>query len=775
MQKQASDTVPMDEEGRPVGAHDSELDSVKQELAKWQERVPKLAAALKERTNEVERLKAGGSDAVEADTVSDAGVKVRDELITELEAKVKDLTAKHRDLQGELHARDLTGKDLEAEVASWKDKWHSVTQSLDTQSELATAKKQELAQIREASEQALADATAASERSLAELQIELDELTARNGNLNETIELANRQIESLGDNLSNLREQLRAKDARIGELSGSEQDVTLEMQALNARANDFEARALQAEQQVDTDKNEIGNLESEIKQKTDACTRLEQDNERLTRDQDDLLAQMQALKEAHESVLTQQADALSCEHQEMQQKEMQALEQRLVEEHAEDMEKASARLSELEAELVTKDNEWIERLAEKEREFEERLGSSESLRQVIQEKDTEIERLHGEQEQQTNELKRLEEVVCHAEEAITQREDERRRLSETLADAETRARQLETQLQERSEFAVTLEEEKQHLNAMLEGAKNEHKVVLEARHKAERHAGEHAEHITQLDGRLERQKELMQQLEVELVETREEYEAEAKQSRAQFAGKENELGGLREELTKRNGLFEEQAAEFEKRMNTLQQSLNKAKESKSKKQTKGAREPDHSTELEALHSQLADYIEELNQSETRVKELEALPGNENALELQRTITQLEATVRERTDELNQHRWREEMAANDSKGGDDSGKMLVILNQQLNEARADNDRLLKELKGLDRGARSASASPADDLTRMKGIGPKLAKQLSELGYTSFASIADLSLDDIENEEHPLYSHRTRINRDRWIAQAAKLAS
>ena len=113
MQKPASDTVPKNEEGSRVGADDSELDSVKQELAKWQERVPKLAAALKERTNEVERLKAGRSDAVEADGYSDAGVKARDELITELEAKVKDLTAIHRDLQGELHARDLVGKDLQ--------------------------------------------------------------------------------------------------------------------------------------------------------------------------------------------------------------------------------------------------------------------------------------------------------------------------------------------------------------------------------------------------------------------------------------------------------------------------------------------------------------------------------------------------------------------------------------------------------------------------------------------------------------------------------------
>ena len=800
MQDQAGDIVPMNEEGSPVGADASELESVRQELAKWQERVPKLAAALKERTNEVAKLKAGQSGAVEGEAYSDAGVKARDELIGELEAKVKDLTVKHRDLQGELHSRDLASKDLEAEVASWKDKWHSVTQSLDTQSELAASKKEELAQIRESSEQALAQAKANSEQSLAGLQSEFDELQSRNAKLNETTELANRQIESLGDNLNNLREQVRAKDARISELTGSEQDVSREVQSLATRANDFEARALQAEQQLEADKTATATREADIAEKTEAVTRLQLDNDKLTRDQDDLLAQIQGLKEAQEAALAQQMEdfskerdagqeqhnealqARASEQQEAQATELQALEQRLAEDYESRVAEAAVRVTELEAALATKDEEWTERLDEKGREFKEQLGSSDSLQQTVQEKESEIARLLGEQEQQKGELDRLEEVVNHAEDAISQREDERRRLSESLADSENRAQQLETQLKERSEFAVTLEEEKQHAIAMLDGAKNEHKVVLEGKQKAERHAGEHNEHIAQLDDRLERQKELMQQLEAELAESREEHDGEAKKVRAELADKETELGALREDLAVNNQQLEEQASEFEKRMSDMQQSLDKAKETKSKKSAKRGKEPDHDAELEALHAQLADYIEELNQSEARVKELEAGQGGDNPLEQQRALTQLEATVRERTEELNQYRWREEMAAREgSKGDDSSAKMLVVLNQQLSEARADNERLVKKLKNLgdsggpDSGGPDSGGAGNDDLTKMKGIGPKLAKQLNELGYTTFASIAELKTDAIEKEDHPLYTHRTRIGRDKWIAQATKLAS
>ncbi len=72
---------------------------------------------------------------------------------------------------------------------------------------------------------------------------------------------------------------------------------------------------------------------------------------------------------------------------------------------------------------------------------------------------------------------------------------------------------------------------------------------------------------------------------------------------------------------------------------------------------------------------------------------------------------------------------------------------------------------------------APASPlaeADDLTRMKGVGPKLAARLNELGITHFSEIAALSPDDAAALDSQLGAFQGRITRDRWIEQAGYLA-
>ncbi|ATY33685.1 hypothetical protein [Sphingomonas psychrotolerans] len=66
------------------------------------------------------------------------------------------------------------------------------------------------------------------------------------------------------------------------------------------------------------------------------------------------------------------------------------------------------------------------------------------------------------------------------------------------------------------------------------------------------------------------------------------------------------------------------------------------------------------------------------------------------------------------------------------------------------------------------------SSADDLTRMKGVGPKLAERLNALGVTSFARIAALSPAEAEALDAQLGTFQGRIHRDRWIEQAGFLA-
>jgi len=70
----------------------------------------------------------------------------------------------------------------------------------------------------------------------------------------------------------------------------------------------------------------------------------------------------------------------------------------------------------------------------------------------------------------------------------------------------------------------------------------------------------------------------------------------------------------------------------------------------------------------------------------------------------------------------------------------------------------------------------SASGArDDLTRIKGVGPKLSTRLAELGVTSFAQIAAWSDADLVAIDGALGAFAGRPRRDNWVAQCQFLAA
>lgn len=64
--------------------------------------------------------------------------------------------------------------------------------------------------------------------------------------------------------------------------------------------------------------------------------------------------------------------------------------------------------------------------------------------------------------------------------------------------------------------------------------------------------------------------------------------------------------------------------------------------------------------------------------------------------------------------------------------------------------------------------------ADDLTRLVGVGPKLAASLAELGVTSFSQIAAWTPDELTSFDQ-LLNLKGRAERDAWIAQAQRLAA
>ena len=73
------------------------------------------------------------------------------------------------------------------------------------------------------------------------------------------------------------------------------------------------------------------------------------------------------------------------------------------------------------------------------------------------------------------------------------------------------------------------------------------------------------------------------------------------------------------------------------------------------------------------------------------------------------------------------------------------------------------------------AETAPAAGGDDLTRLKGIGPKLAARLNELGITRFAQLAVLDEAGAKALDAQLGSFQGRMTRDRWTEQAQFLAA
>lgn len=71
------------------------------------------------------------------------------------------------------------------------------------------------------------------------------------------------------------------------------------------------------------------------------------------------------------------------------------------------------------------------------------------------------------------------------------------------------------------------------------------------------------------------------------------------------------------------------------------------------------------------------------------------------------------------------------------------------------------------------ASQPSPAGADDLTRIKGLGPKLVTLLGGLGITTYAQIAGWSDSDVERIDAQLGRFAGRITRDQWVEQAKLL--
>lgn len=68
----------------------------------------------------------------------------------------------------------------------------------------------------------------------------------------------------------------------------------------------------------------------------------------------------------------------------------------------------------------------------------------------------------------------------------------------------------------------------------------------------------------------------------------------------------------------------------------------------------------------------------------------------------------------------------------------------------------------------------ASGPADDLTRLKGVGPKFAALLNDAGISRFDQLARLSEADMDRLDQTLGAFKGRLERDQVPLQADYLA-
>jgi len=758
---------------RMAGGADEDVEALRAELAKWQARVPKLAGALRERTNEVEALKVKlterPTDTAAPTAGNGSGIQARDELIEELEAKVRALGGKYQDAEGQLHARDLEITQLRQEAGEWREKWQSVTSSLDAQADNAGQKDRELKRLKGEADELLALQDSHTGRikeqdlELTQLRERAQSLEGRNENLFETTELANKQIDTLGENLEHLRTDLASAKELVARHEAALGDVATETEELKG--------------QVASRDQDIQFLHTRVEEKQTEIDRL---NERVE--------SLSPLEAANAEAL---ADKASADRKvESLNEEISALSERLVdfEANRQSLEEADGKIQSLE------------------RTIEEGKAEVSARDELIQERDVEAE-------SQKEEVIRLESCVANAEEATIRHEVERRQISEQLNELKKRNQHLEAQLSERSDLVVGLEQEKSAISDKTSSLETENTRLSEALEKAQQAAAGNADHIAQVDARMERQKQLMENLESEFAEVQEEHAAALKAHQREIGAKNSEIAALNEKvdddsvvaLKEELGELEETLRAANERLSETQVTVEQARadadksadsledlekrlieeqkarqaqaentaelEKQLKKQAQAAAEAD-----EAAQAARAELVE----ANAQVSRVPDDVSDENAA-LQAEVIKLEGMVRERTEQLNKLRWQQDMI--EKQGGSEGGenKMLVVLNQQLQSSREENQRLKDRMYELESApapvaevaAPVASAIEPDDLSNIKGIGPKLVKQLRKLGVTRFDQIATLSESDLDDKKNPLHSMKGRIMKDNWIEQAARL--
>lgn len=635
-------TVPPSVAEQAVGGTAGSAANLRCELDKWRGRAARLLAALRERNAEVERLEREleaigtrdpAAEAAPADRPNPndfPGALAREAVIDELERELATLREAQASLEGDLHARTLTIGGLKRDLQGWKDKWHELARRLDGAATAGASEHARIAELTTANGR-LTQELAVVRRIVNDLAEERDALAARNANLFETTGYANRQMEMLADDLAELRGQLKSLRARHDE------QLT----------------------ELDAERQQRSALQRSVEESRGETVALEQ-----------LLQSLQAASMALGADLSA-ADRVAAERLASLVAERDSLADRLA--------AGAARAAQLESSLVVAEQaRTAAELARTEAEGV-RLQAEADCR------DAEAAGAAAERARASAEAAR-----DLAEQAARQAIERVEPLSQQVEASLARQQQLEHQLQERSALVLGLEQELIERDQRLELLVAERSDLEADRARAIRNAREQADYVQQLDGRLDRQKELLQNLEQELSAAQQREAESVRRHAVEMATRDAEVRALQ-------------------------------------------------LQIAALQAMLQERPDAGASPAEPIAADRAAPEAVDPVRAERDL-----------------------------------RTLRVLHQQLKEARTRNDTLQERVRELEtRALVGNDGQSGDDLTRIRGVGPRLAQHLRELGVDTYQQIAELDPQALGDPSHALAALRSRILRDGWIEQAASL--
>ena len=826
-----------------------DIEALHAEVAKWQERVPKLAAALRERTEELasvrqdlrEAQKAGAEHPPHDAEADDARLQTRDQLITELQQKVTDLAVLHRTAASELHATQMDLSNATEEAKGWQDKWQQVTSSLDSSVADATRSSSDWQKTKQQWAEQEQSLIASHSKEMERAKRDTESLQVRNANLQETMEFANKQLESLGEDMARLVEQDKKADASLAAAQH-------EIEQLSALDSDLQQRVVGAERDVASSQSKLNECLEELQKaqadnaaQADKIIEIEQQTnkadeqlanqadkfERSLEDEDQRYAAAMQAADEEQMQLAKQLDdkdkaaekikqQLSAEQQTNAKlaQEVQTLSTAAVSAGQELDESAiltqakAGQIKVLESEQ-TKLNQALaetqQSLVETQEKLREELDAASAAASIANDQAAEVKKLQQEQKrwQDTekdllaqvsqvaaagtekeadleSEIGRLNECVGQAQDSNSHRENERRELAAKIDLLEAQNVKIKASLEERAELVRSLETEREKTAASHDQANAGQAQLQTQLAEAKNRVETLKEHADTLDSKHVTQQELMSDLEAELSESHEQSSAELKAAVHARRSAEDETRALTEqsdklqqqfeELQTINGELLEQASEQTSDMEVLADQVEREQSARTDQQNAV-----HTLQAE-LHDGAEAHAQEIAVLQAQIHEYETKAGStaaENPVQAKGQLQELEQLLRERTEELDNLRWRQEQQPATA---DDN--LVMVLNQQLADSRAENKRLSDKLAKTSSVVVSSAPNKdegADDLTLLKGIGTKLAEQLAQLGITRFQQIADLDSKELAQKEHALHAFRTRLMRDGWIKQAKKAIS